>query len=106
MRNYFSISVLTVFILLAAGCTSTKTIPISEDRYEGIEIFTSEVPIGRDFKEIKIIQVTGGWLSGPRTKMNRLVKQAEKAGANGLINVKYDTIDGENRVTGTAVRFL
>ena len=106
MRKYFSISVLFVSIMLFASCTSTRTIPISENRYEGMEIFTSNVPLGRDFQEIRIIQVTGGWLSGPRTKMNRLVRRAKRAGANGLINVKYDIIDGENRLTGTAVRFL
>lgn len=105
MKKYFSISVPLVFIMLLASCTSTRDIPISENRYEGMEIFTSNVPLGRNFQEIKIIQVTGGWLSGPRTKMNRLVKQAKKAGANGLINVKYNTIDGENLLTGTAVRF-
>lgn len=106
MKKYFSISVLLIFIILFAGCTSTRTIPISENRYEGMEIFTSDVPVNRDFREITIIQVTGGWLSGPKTKMNRLVRQAERAGANGLINVKYTTIDGENRLTGTAVQFL
>lgn len=106
MRKYFSISVLFVSLMLFASCTSTRTIPISEEKYDGMEIFTSEVPINRDFQEIEIIQVTGGWLSGPRTKMNRLVRQAKKAGANGLINVKYNTIDGENRLTGTAVKFL
>lgn len=106
MRKYFSFSVLLVSMLLFASCTSTRSIPISEAKYEGMEIFTSNVPLGRDFQEIRIIQVTGGWLAGPRTKMNRLVRQAKKAGANGLINVKYDTIDGENRLTGTAVRFL
>lgn len=106
MKIYLSISVLLVSIMLFASCTSTKTIPISQDKYDGMEIFTSQVPINRDFQEIKIIQVTGGWLSGPKTKMNRLVRQAEKAGANGLINVKYTIIDGENRLTGTAVNFL
>lgn len=106
MKNYFSISVLFVSLMLVASCTSTRDIPISENRYEGMEIFTSNAPLGRDFQGIRIIQVTGGWLAGPRTKMNRLVKQAEKAGANGLINVKYNTIDGENLLTGTAVKFL
>ena len=106
MRKYLSISVLLVSFMLFAHCTSTKNIPISQDRYEGMEIFTSQVPINRNFQEIRIIQVTGGWLSWPRTKMNRLVRQAKKAGANGLINVKYNTIDGENRLTGTAVQFL
>jgi uncharacterized protein YbjQ (UPF0145 family) len=106
MKNYLSISALFVSIMLFASCTSTRDIPISQDKYEGMEIFTSEVPGNRDFQEIKIIQVTGGWLSGPRTKMNRLVRQAEKAGANGLINVKYNVIEGENRLTGTAVKFL
>lgn len=105
MKNYFSISVLFVGLMLFTSCTSTKEIPISENRYEGMEIFTSNVPLGRNFHEIKIIQVTGGYLSGPRTKMNRLVKQAKKAGANGLINVKYSTIEGENLLTGTAVKF-
>jgi uncharacterized protein YbjQ (UPF0145 family) len=105
MRKYFSFSVLLVSIMLFASCTSTRSIPISEARYEGMEIFTSNVPLGRDFQEIRIIQVTGGWLSGPRTKMNRLVRQAKRAGANGLINVKYNIIDDENRLTGTAVRF-
>lgn len=106
MKKYFPISLLFVSMMLLASCTSTRTIPISEKRYEGMEIFTSNVPLGRDFRELRIIQVTGGWLSGPRTKMNRLVRQAKKSGANGLINVKYNTIDGKNRLTGTAVEFL
>ena len=105
MKKYFSFSVLLISMIFFASCTSTRTIPISEARYEGMEIFTSNVPLGRDFQEIRIIQVTGGWLSGPRTKMNRLVRQAKRAGANGLINVKYNIIDDENRLTGTAVRF-
>lgn len=106
MKKYISISVLFVSMMFFGSCTSTRDIPISQDKYEGMEIFTSEVPGNRDFQEIKIIQVTGGWLAGPRTKMNRLVRQAEKAGANGLINVKYNVVEGENRLTGTAVKFL
>lgn len=69
-----------------------------------MEIFTSPV-VDREYREIELIQVTGGWLAGPRTKMNRLVRQAKKAGANGLIDVKYATIDGEKKLTGTAVEF-
>lgn len=103
MRNLFSI--LFVSMMLFASCTSSREIPISESKYDGMEIYTSQV-VDRQFREITIIQVTGGWLAGPRTKMNRLVRQARKAGANGLINVKYNVIDGENRLTGTAVEFL
>jgi hypothetical protein len=106
MRKYFSISVLLVSIFLFANCTSSRTVPISENRYDGMEIFTSNVPLGRDYQEVRIIKVTGGWLSGPRTKMNRLVRQAKRVGANGLVDVKYEIIDGKNRLTGTAVRFL
>ncbi len=91
--------------MLFAGCTSSKTIPISEEKYDGFEIFTSAVPIGRDYQEIEIIRVKGGWLAGPKTKMNRLVRQAKRAGANGLINVKYNMIEGENILIGTAVQF-
>jgi sugar/nucleoside kinase (ribokinase family) len=105
MKKYFSISVILVSILLFASCTSSRTIPISENRYDGMEIFTSNVPLGRDYEEVRIIHVTGGWLSGPRTKMNRLVRQAKRAGANGLVDVNYAIIDGKNSLTGTAVRF-
>jgi len=105
MKKYFSISVLLVSILFFESCTSSRTIPISENRYDGMEIFTSNAPLGRDYQEVRIIEVTGGWLAGPRTKMNRLVRQAKKAGANGLVNVNYEIIDGKNRLTGTAVRF-
>lgn len=91
--------------MLFASCTSSRTIPISQERYDGFEIFTSAVPTGRDYQQIEIIRVKAGWLAGPKTKMNRLVRQAKRAGANGLINVRYNMIEGDNILIGTAVQF-
>ncbi len=105
MKRFFAFTFILVFITLFASCTSTRSIPISDEKYEDMEIFTSDVPLNRDFEEIKLIQVKEGWLAGPKTMMNRLVKQAKKAGANGLVDVEYFTIDGENRLSGTAVNF-
>lgn len=91
-------------VLLFSQCTTTRTITTSEGSYDGIEVFTAKVP-DKSFEEIKLIQVHGSYLTGPKTLMDRLIKQAKSAGADGLVNVQYNQLHVGSTISGTAVKF-
>ena len=93
-----------VFLLLFSQCTTTRTISTTEGTYEGMEVFTAKVP-EKSFKEIKLIQIHGGYLRSPNKMMNKLVEQAKKAGADGLVNVQYHQLHVGSTLSGTAVKF-
>ncbi len=99
------LKVIVVIILMATvGCTTTRSISTMENSYEGMEIYSAKIP-DKDFKEINFIEVRGGWPMGPKGLMNRLVERAKREGANGLINVRLNTLENIVTVSGTAVKF-
>lgn len=59
----------------------------------------------KKFNEIQFIEVTGAWPMGPTGLMNKLVERAKVMGADGLVNVRYNTISNIQTISGTAVKF-
>jgi hypothetical protein len=69
-----------------------------------MEVFTAKIP-EKKFNEIQFIEVTRGWPMGPTGLMNKLVERAKGMGADGLVNVRYNTISNMPTISGTAVKF-
>lgn len=96
---------IAIFVLSFLGsCTTTRSIPTIDGTYEGLEVFTAKNP-EKKFNEIKFIEVSGGWFSGPKGLMEKLVQRAKESGADGLVNVKYNTLHVGAAISGTAVKF-
>ncbi|WP_194774725.1 hypothetical protein [Pararhodonellum marinum] len=104
MRKLLPVLFAMIIFVALGSCTSTSSIPTAEGSFEGIEVFTAKIP-DKNFEEIKFIQVQGGWFSGPRGLMNTLVKRAKSEGADGLVNVQYNTLHIGSTISGTAVKF-
>jgi hypothetical protein len=104
MKNLLPIFFAIFTLALMSSCTTTRTFTTSEGSYEGIEVYTAKNP-GKDFNEIKFIEVGGGWFSGPKGLMKKLVQRAKESGADGLVNVQYNTLHVGSTISGTAVKF-
>jgi uncharacterized protein YbjQ (UPF0145 family) len=104
MKNLLILFFGMMAMFFFSQCTTIRTIPTAEGSYEGIEVFTAKVP-DRPFEEIKLIQIHGSYLTGPKALMNRLVYQAKSAGADGLVNVQYNQLHIGSTISGTAVKF-
>jgi len=104
MRNLLPILSAILIILFVSSCTTTRTFSTAEGSYDGIEVFTAKTP-EKNFKEIKYIEVQGGWFSGPKGLLSKLLQRAKDAGADGLVNVQYNTLHVGSTISGTAVKF-
>jgi len=108
MKILNSILVFFLAIIILAGCTTVRTIPVTAGTYEGIEVYTAKLP-ERKFDEITLIQVegrAGRVFSGPKVLMDRLIQQAKNEGADGLVNVHYQMHERGSTIYGTAVKFV
>jgi hypothetical protein len=103
MRNFLRL-IFALFLIGTAGCATTRSIPTQENSYEGMEIYSSKIP-DKPFQEISFIEVSGGWPTGPKALMNRMVKRARKEGANGIVNVRLISWEKHFTVSGTSVNF-
>jgi len=91
-------------LAILGSCTTTRTFSTISEDYEGIEVYTAKIP-DKKFQEIKFIEVQGGWFSGPNGLMTKLIKRAKNEGADGLVNVQYNTLHVGSTISGTAIKF-
>jgi hypothetical protein len=104
MKNLLSLFAILTLVLMSS-CTTTRTLSTIDGTYEGLEVFTAKNP-EKKFNEIKFIEVSGGWFSGPKGLMEKLVLRAKESGADGLVNVQYNTLHVGSTISGTAVKFI
>ncbi|EMS33135.1 hypothetical protein C943_00412 [Mariniradius saccharolyticus AK6] len=104
MKNLFLYFLAFFSISFLISCTTTRTIPTVEGSYDGIEVYTVKNP-GKEFNEIKFIQVHGGWFSGPNGLTKKLIKRAKAEGADALVNVQYNQLHVGATISGTAIKF-
>jgi hypothetical protein len=104
MKNLFPLVIAIFFLGFLSSCTTTRSFPTMEGSYEGIEVYTAKTP-EKNFNEIQFIEVTGSWPMGTKGLMNKMIERAKALGANGLVNVRFNTISNIQSISGTAVKF-
>jgi hypothetical protein len=90
--------------LLFSGCVSVSVANLQRTSSNEVEVFTTKIP-GKEYTEIKYIQVDGSIFHRPEKLLGKLTERARNEGADAVIAVRYGYAVYLPYVSGTAIKY-
>lgn len=100
MKKY---SIILISIILFTSCASVQVAKI-ERTDKKIELFVTKIP-EKPYTEIGYVEVSGSIFHTKEALLKKLIKQAEKEGANGVISIKFNYQFWYPNMEGVLIKF-
>ncbi len=97
--------ILGVLIMLTCSkCMAMRSVKLKQKKQHALEVYSMKIP-SKEYIEIKYMEVEGSLFSSPENLMKKLSTEAQKEGADALINVQIAHVVCRPLIWGIAVKY-
>lgn len=95
---------LVLLLALASSCVTAELALIDDPENQELEVYTTLLP-QQPYKEVAYVKAVGMPFNNAKQLLKKLRKKAKQAGADALVNLKYDYTSTYPYASCTLIRY-